>query len=111
MIDINKEYFIMIFGISMVVITLVNIIRIRKRYKYIYMILHKKNEPKLYIKEIDKYLRKNKSYYSKQILLLQKSVGLIYLGKWEKALNLIESLDFMKGYGNWKIIYYFNYLL
>lgn len=65
---------------------------IRRRWKYLRATLQK-GEIDLFISEINKDIERAKHEKLKNILLVNKTVGLIYKSDWQRSLSILKSID------------------
>ena len=73
-------------------------------------LLYDDKNPEQYIHEVDKLLAKYQSKTEKDINYIQKSTGLLYAGKFDEAVNILnEKVNKIPSF--WQVVYYHNLLL
>jgi len=73
-------------------------------------LLYLEKSPEKYIAEVDKLLLKIQSKNEKNINYIQKTTGLLYAGKFDEALNILNE-KVKKIPPNWQAVYYHNMML
>lgn len=73
-------------------------------------LLYDDKNPEQYIQEVDKLLAKYQSKTEKDINYIQKSTGLLYAGRFDEAVNILnEKVNKIPSF--WQVVYYHNLLL
>lgn len=73
-------------------------------------LLYIDKSPEKYVEEIDRLLLKMQSERERNINLIQKTIGLFYLGMFEEAIDILDK-KVEKIPSNWQAIYYHNLIL
>lgn len=73
-------------------------------------LLYKDKSPEKYTQEIDRLLSNIQSDRERSINFIQKTTGLLYLGKFEEAINILTE-KIKKIPPNWQHVYYHNLIL
>ncbi len=83
---------------------------LEKQVELFNKLLYKEKSPEKYIDEIDKLLLKIQSEKETTINLIQKTTGLLYAGKFDESIDILNN-KVKKIPANWQVIYYHNLLL
>lgn len=83
---------------------------LEKQVELFNKLLYVEKSPEKYIAEIDKLLLKFQSENEKNINYIQKTTGLLYAGRFEEALTILNE-KVKKIPPNWQVVYYHNMLL
>lgn len=83
---------------------------LEKQVELFNKLLYKEKSPEKYIDEIDKLLLKIQSEKETNINYIQKTTGLLYAGKFNEAIDILNN-KVKKIPPNWQVIYYHNLLL
>lgn len=73
-------------------------------------LLYIQKSPEKYIAEVDKLLLKPQSDNEKNINYMQKTTGLLYSGKFDEVVTILQE-KVIKIPPNWQVVYYHNMLL
>lgn len=73
-------------------------------------LLYEEKDPHKYIEEVDKLLQKFQSENEKNINYIQKTTGLLYAGRFQEAVTILNE-RVSKIPPNWQVVYYHNLLL
>lgn len=73
-------------------------------------LLYVEKNPEKYVEEVDKILRKFSQEKEKNINLIQKTTGLLFIGRFEEAINILLN-DVNKIPPYWQHVYYHNLIL
>lgn len=73
-------------------------------------LLYEQKNPQKYIAVIDELLLKFQSENEKNINYIQKTTGLLYAGRFDEAVNILNN-SVKKIPPNWQVVYYHNMLL
>lgn len=73
-------------------------------------LLYIQKSPEKYIAEVDKLLLKPQSDNEKNINYIQKTTGLLYSGKFDEVVTILQE-KVIKIPPNWQVVYYHNMLL
>ncbi|WP_313370212.1 hypothetical protein, partial [Sedimentibacter sp.] len=83
---------------------------LEKQVELFNKLLYKEKSPEKYIDEIDKLLLKIQSDREVTINYIQKTTGLLYVGKFAEAIDILVN-KVKKIPSNWQVIYYHNLVL
>lgn len=84
--------------------------KLEKQVELFNKLLYEQKNPQKYIAVIDELLEKFQSENEKNINFIQKTTGLLYAGKFEQAVNILND-SVKKIPPNWQVVYYHNMLL
>jgi len=84
--------------------------KLEKQVELFNKLLYVDKNPQKYIGEVDKLLLKYQSENEKHINYIQKTTGLLYAGKFEEAVSILNE-KVKKIPPNWQVVYYHNMLL
>ncbi len=112
-IEISFTYptIIIMFAFVYIIIFVFLILKSYLRQKHIVSILNDKVDPDLFLKEIQIEIDKTTNKKQKKLLLVNKSAGLYYKGKFHYMINLLDSIDPSELNKNFKASYYNNFVL
>ncbi len=83
---------------------------LEKQVELFNKLLYKEKSPEKYIDEVDKLLLKVQSEKETTINYIQKTTGLLYAGRFNEAIDILNN-KVKKIPPNWQVIYYHNLLL
>ena len=84
--------------------------KLEKQVELFNKLLYEEQNPQKYIDEVDKLLLKFQSENEKNINFIQKTTGLLYAGKFEEAVGILND-NVKKIPPHWQVVYYHNMLL
>jgi tetratricopeptide (TPR) repeat protein len=84
--------------------------KLEKQVELFNKLLYVEKSPQKYIAEIDKLLLKFQSANEKNINYIQKTTGLLYAGRFDEAISILNE-KVKKIPPNWQVVYYHNLLL
>lgn len=84
--------------------------KLEKQVKLFDKLLYEQKNPQKYIDVIDELLLKFQSDNEKNINYIQKTTGLLYAGRFEEAVSILND-SVKKIPPNWQVVYYHNMLL
>lgn len=84
--------------------------KLEKQVELFNRLLYVEKSPQKYIDEVDKLILKYQSEKEKHINYIQKTTGLLYAGRFDQALRILNE-DVKKIPPNWQVIFYHNMLL
>lgn len=82
----------------------------RLRSRYINNLLIKNGDPDLFLYELEKEISKAKTLEYKRMLLVNKTSGLVFKGRWREAVNLLNEVNDRFTYEIYTVVYYINYI-
>lgn len=83
---------------------------LEKQVELFNRLLYIEKTPEKYVAEVDKLLLKIQSEKETNINRIQKTTGLLYMGRFEEAVDILQK-GVTKIPPNWQVIYYHNLLL
>lgn len=84
--------------------------KLEKQVELFNKLLYEEKSPQKYIAEVDNILLKFQSENEKNINFIQKATGLLYAGRFEEAIKILNE-SVKKIPPNWQVVYYHNMLL
>ena len=80
------------------------------RSYYVNLKLKRDGNPEMFLYELEKDMTKAKSDEYRRSLLVNKSSGLFYMGKWEECIDLLDSIGSNINNEIYTVVYYVNYI-
>ena len=84
--------------------------KLDKQVELFNKLLYEEQNPEKYIAEVDKLLLKFQPENEKNINFIQKTTGLLYAGRFEEAVSILNE-NVKKIPPHWQVVYYHNMLL